>query len=135
MGKIKKIILSFILVFATFNFAYADYSVSPGAYSSPTNPDRAYTSEIFSGSCNNIDESQALTCWMEAAWLWTQRAILILSVAALIFAGTMYMTSAGNPKRVEYAKKVIWGAISAVIVVVLGKFFLTKVVGVPWPWI
>ncbi|MDP4127595.1 MAG: hypothetical protein Q8912_11705 [Bacillota bacterium] len=73
-----------------------------------------------------------LTCWIKRVWKFSQGAILILSVAALVIAGVIYMTSRGNPKQIEMAKKIIIGALSAVAIMVLGNFFLTKVVGVPW---
>lgn len=74
----------------------------------------------------------ALSCFVNKVWSFSQTLILILAVTVTIIAGVIYMTSGGNPKRVETAKKLIIGALSAVAVIVLGKFFLEKVVGVPW---
>jgi len=73
-----------------------------------------------------------LTCWIGRVWSFSEGAILILSVAAFVVAGVIYMTSRGNPKQIETAKKIIIGALSAIAVIVLGNFFLTKVIGVPW---
>lgn len=75
---------------------------------------------------------EALTCFVSRVWTFSQTAILVLAVAVMVIAGVIYMTSAGNPKQVEMSKKLIIGALSGVAVMILGKFFLTKVVGVPW---
>jgi len=76
----------------------------------------------------------ALVCWLGRVWQFSQVAILVLAVAATVTAGIVYMTSAGNPKLVAMAKKIIIGALSAVAVMVLGRFFLVNVVGVEWIW-
>lgn len=75
---------------------------------------------------------EALTCFVSRVWTFSQTAILVLAVVVVVIAGVIYMTSAGNPKQVEMSKKLIIGALSGVAVMILGKFFLTKVVGVPW---
>lgn len=75
---------------------------------------------------------QALTCWLSAVWGWAQGAVLLLAVGGFITAGVVYMTSAGDPQRTTLAKKIITGSLSAVAVIVLGKFFLTKVIGIRW---
>ncbi len=76
-------------------------------------------------------EETALTCYTNRVFSFTQVAVLLLAVAAFVVAGIIYMTSGGNPKRVESAKKIMIGALSAVAVVILGKFFLTNVIGLP----
>lgn len=75
-------------------------------------------------------EATALTCYTKRVFEFTKVAVLLLSIAAFVVAGIIYMTSAGSPKQVEMAKKIIIGALSAVAVVILGQFFLTNVVGV-----
>jgi hypothetical protein len=84
-------------------------------------------------SCEN--SSQPLTCFTKAIFSWSQVAIIVLAVGAIVVAGIIYMTSAGNPKRIETSKKLIMGALTGVAVMVLGRLFLTKVVGVSWPLI
>ncbi|MDD5693669.1 MAG: hypothetical protein PHU86_04335 [Patescibacteria group bacterium] len=78
------------------------------------------------------DGSDALTCFVARVWAFSQTAILVLAVAGFVIAGIIYMTSAGNPKQIEMTKKIIIGALSAIAVMILGRFFLTNVVGVPW---
>lgn len=75
---------------------------------------------------------QALVCWTDRVFEFSQTAILLLSTAVVVGSGIIYMTSAGDPKRVAIAKRFLIGAFSGVAVIVLGRFFLTKVVGVPW---
>lgn len=77
-------------------------------------------------------DTTALNCYVARVWGFSQMAVLLLAVAAFVVAGVIYMTSSGNPKQIEMAKKIIIGALSAVAVMVLGKFFLTNVVGVTW---
>lgn len=76
-------------------------------------------------------EDTALTCYTNQVFAFSQIAVLLLSVAAFVIAGIIYMTSAGNPKQVEMSKKIMLGALSAIAVIVLGRFFLINVVGVP----
>jgi hypothetical protein len=75
-------------------------------------------------------DATALTCFTNRIFGFTQIAVLLLSVAAFVIAGIIYMTSGGNPKQIEMAKKIMIGALSAIAVVILGRFFLTKIVGV-----
>lgn len=77
-------------------------------------------------------DTEALSCFTGKLFGFAQITILLLSIAAFVVAGIIYMTSAGNPRQIEAAKKIIIGALSAIAVVILGKFFLTNVVGVPW---
>lgn len=74
----------------------------------------------------------ALTCWVGKVFQFSQTAILLLATAVIVMAGVIYMTSAGNPKSIEMSKKLILGALSGVAVIVLGRFFLVSVVGIPW---
>jgi hypothetical protein len=58
--------------------------------------------------------------------------MFILAPVVIVLAGVIYMTSAGNPSRITLAKKLIYGALSGVAVIVLGRFFLTNILGVWW---
>ena len=75
---------------------------------------------------------EALTCWIKRVYSFSQGAILTLATAVMVFAGVTYMTSAGNENQIKLSKKLIIGALSGVAVMVLGKFFLTVVIGVTW---
>lgn len=79
------------------------------------------------------DTTQVLSCFTAAVFSFAQMAIIVLAVGAIVIAGLIYMTSAGNPKQIEMSKKLIFGALTAVAVMVLGRLFLTKVIGVAWP--
>ena len=90
------------------------------------------TFRLLGGTCS---AATALTCWLKQVFEFSQTAILLLATAVIVFAGITYMTSAGNPKQIELSKKLILGALSGVAVIVLGKFFLVAVVGVPMSWL
>jgi hypothetical protein len=77
--------------------------------------------------------ANTLTCFTQQVFVFAQGAIIVLAVGAIVAAGIIYMTSGGNPKQIEMAKKLIFGALTAVAVMVLGRLFLTQVVGVAWP--
>lgn len=79
-----------------------------------------------------IAEYGDLPCWINEVFKWSQGAILLLSTVVIIAAGLIYMGSAGNTKQIELSKRLIIGALSGVAVIVLGRFFLTYVVGVAW---
>ena len=68
--------------------------------------------------------------WSESLFTWSQYIMVIIATAIFVLAGIIYTTSAGNPSRVSYAKKLIVGAVSALLVLFLGRFFLTNVIGV-----
>jgi len=87
---------------------------------------------LFPNMSSTCTDASALNCFVGQVWNFSQTAILLLSIAAFVIAGIIYMTSTGNPKQIEMAKKIIIGALSAVAVMVLGKFFLTNVVGIKW---
>ena len=78
------------------------------------------------------DDSDALIKYINKVFNWSQKAILILATVVITIAGIIYMTSAGNEKQISLSKKYIVGALSGVAVVILGKFFLQYVIGVPW---
>jgi len=77
--------------------------------------------------------TQPLSCFTQEVFSFSQVAIVVLAVGAIVVAGVIYMTSAGNPKQIELAKKLIFGALTGIAVMVLGRLFLTKVIGVAWP--
>jgi len=85
-------------------------------------------------SLSCTDEAQPLTCFTKEVFSFAQIAIIVLAVGAIVIAGIVYMTSAGNPKQIEMAKKLIMGALTGVAVMVLGRLFLTQVIGVEWLW-
>ncbi len=84
---------------------------------------------LFPGSCTN---DNAVSCWSQKIFNWAQTALLLLATAVTVLAGVIYMTSAGNEKQIATAKKMILGALSGVAVIILGKFFLVSIIGVPW---
>jgi hypothetical protein len=78
------------------------------------------------------NEDVALTSYIGKVFSFAQTAILLLATAVITGAGILYMASAGNTKQIELAKKLIFGALSGVATIVLGRFFLQYVIGVPW---
>lgn len=110
-----------------------DSTAKSGVGSSTDTSGTTTTFRLFPGlACK---DSEAMTCWLKQVFEFSQTAILLLATAVIVFAGVIYMTSAGNPKQIEMSKKFILGALSGVAVIVLGKFFLITVVGVPLPWL
>lgn len=85
---------------------------------------------IFGVDCSSA--ASPLNCWQQSVFSWAQRAMLVVATVVIIFAGVIYMTSAGNPERVTLSKKLIYGALTGVAVIILGRFFLKYVIGVPW---
>ena len=68
--------------------------------------------------------------WSNKIFSWAQIVIIPVATAIFILAGITYMTSGGNPNRITFAKKLITGAVSAILVLYLGKYFLKIVLGV-----
>jgi hypothetical protein len=96
------------------------------------------TSFAFAASCEvkmfgTCDAAEScLACWLRHIFQWAQGAILVAATVVIMFAGVIYMTSSGNPDRIKTSKKLIMGALTGVAVIVLGRFFLKYVIGVPW---
>ena len=88
------------------------------------------TTRLF--KVGNCPDDEKLVCWTQKVFTWSQSALLVAAVGAIVIAGIMYMASGGNPQTIGGAKKIIVGALSGVAVIVLGRFFLTQIVGVPW---
>lgn len=104
---------------------------------SPTDPNsggvpasRKPVTRLF--TISGCPSGQELVCWTSKVYGWSQSALLVSAVGAFVIAGIMYMTSGGNPQVIGKSKKIMIGALSGVAIIVLGKFFLTKVIGVPW---
>lgn len=77
-----------------------------------------------------------LECWMNApggAFDWALGIVGSIAVVVIAAGGVIYMTSGGNPDQISKAKKLIFNALIGVAVLVLAKFFLTKIIGVPVP--
>jgi hypothetical protein len=82
---------------------------------------------LFDGCDNSADP---LKCWLEKVFDWSQMAILVLATVVIVIAGVLYMTSAGNPDRITQSKKLIYGALTGVAIIILGRFFLTAIIGI-----
>lgn len=88
----------------------------------------SYVVTYFDSTCNG--QRNPLGCWAYDVFEWSQIVIPILATVVIIFAGAIYMTSAGNPNRIGFAKKLITGALTGVAIIILGRFFVTYVIGV-----
>lgn len=116
----------------TASYIYANKSFSVTGTNPITNVDpfaAGFRSLVFGKDCPS---ATAISCWLSEVYSFAQTAVLLLSTGSLVVAGIFYMTSAGDPKRMDFAKRLITGSLSAVAVIVLGRFFLTRVIGVPW---
>lgn len=67
--------------------------------------------------------------WINGLWNWGLTIIIPLSVLMLAAAGVIYTTSAGNPDRVGIAKKMLFGVLSGIGLLILSKLLLS-VIGV-----
>jgi hypothetical protein len=62
-----------------------------------------------------------------ALFTWGARAIGTLAVLVVIFGGYTYMTSGGNPDKVERGKNLITGAVSGVLLVIFAYVILKAI--------
>lgn len=105
-------------------------AASPDTSNGGVNANEEPVTRLF--NISGCPTGQELICWTSKVYGWSQSALLVAAVGAFVIAGIMYMTSGGNPQMIGKSKKIIIGALSGIAVIVLGKFFLTKVIGVPW---
>lgn len=84
------------------------------------------------GSFDTVFGVNCLTylCWIQEVWNWTLMIIVPLSVLIISAAGVIYMTAGGDEKRVGTAKKMIWGVLSGVGLIILARVLLINVVGI-----
>jgi len=56
----------------------------------------------------------AMECFVTEAYTFSLGLIGALAFLIIVVGGILYMTSGGNPNRIGTAKKLIWGAVSGV---------------------
>ena len=108
-----------------------DPATDPTKVTATTNTSVTFRLFPTAPACPN---DQAVQCWVKLVFQFSQYAILLLATGAIVIAGVIYMTSAGNPKMIAQSKKLIIGALSGVAVMVLGRFFLNVVLGLNVPF-
>lgn len=81
---------------------------------------------VFGGSCDSYE------CWIGEVWSWALMILVPLSVLIISAAGVIYMTAGGDEKRVGTAKKMMWGVLSGVGLIILARVLLTNVLGLDW---
>lgn len=82
---------------------------------------------VFGAECDT--EINGYQCWIEQVWSWALTILIPLSVLVLSVAGVLYMTAGGDEKRVGTAKKMIWGALSGIGLIILARVMLVNVLG------
>lgn len=64
------------------------------------------------------------------AWGWIATIILPVSILIIVFAGFLWMTSAGNPEKIGKAKEYLIGVASGLGLLVISYFLVNNVLGV-----
>lgn len=100
------------------SIANAPKAIQPKASSSSAGAG-PFTS-MFGKKCSTYE------CWIELVWNWATAIIVPLAVIVIVAAGIIYMTSGGNPDRIGLAKKMIFGALSGVALLLLARVFLVN---------
>ena len=117
---------------ATSQTTAAKKSTNPSA---KTPSFKSMFGDYLSGACKNKSgQVGSYECWIQGVWNWSMLIIIPLATIVLIAAGIIYMTSGGNPDRVSLAKKMIFGALSGLALLVLGKVFLVNILGITSSW-
>lgn len=90
-------------------------------------PKSGHYSEIFH---KYIPGGSILKTWVnDLVMPWALRIIGTIAVVTVMASGIIYMTSAGDPKRIELAKTLVQNALSGVAIIVMARFFL-RILGV-----
>jgi hypothetical protein len=97
------------------NSASPGTSTSPGSSTSPSATASSSTNGIFG---NTLPE------YISNIYNWSIGIAAGLAVIMLIYAGYLYVTSAGNPESINLAKEVIIGAIAGFVFLVLAALIL-----------
>jgi hypothetical protein len=69
--------------------------------------------------------------WFNLGWQWVAIVVVPLSGVMLVWAGFLWMTSAGDPEKIGTAKKIITGVVSGILLLVLARVFIVNVIGLP----
>ena len=83
---------------------------------------------IFGKACSDYN------CWINAAWNWVATVSIPAAATVIMIAGVIYATSSGNPDKIGQAKKMIFAALSGIIILLLAKIFLVFFLGVDSAW-
>ena len=132
----RKLILFFVFLFSLFTL-YANLSSSNILAAVPANPKPIISSGCTydTGSGVNMDYTLTLECIPIMFFNLTYWLLIFSGVVALfliIFGGFRFMTSGGDPKAVEGARKTIIWAIIGLVVVLLSfaiVAFIAKTTG------
>lgn len=119
--KKRFLVLTSIIISQTF--------LASVAFAAANTPD-SYTSELFGGSPCTGDGT--LACWLVLAFAWASNILGAIAVAMIAIGGIMYMTAGANPDNTSKAKSIVSNALAGVGLVILAKFFISKVLGAPW---
>jgi hypothetical protein len=118
----QKIIRNIFVTTTLFVFSIPKLAIAACDPSTTTSP--AFCSMFCSGgTCANYN------AWMSGLWNWGLAIIIPLSVLMIAIAGIFYTTSSGNPDKISMAKKIFFGVLSGLGILILSKLLLT-VIGV-----
>jgi hypothetical protein len=68
---------------------------------------------------------------MKGVWTWSIGVMVPLATLMLAAAGFLWMTSAGDTKKIDLSKKIIYGVVSGIALIILARLILNSVIGVP----
>jgi len=86
---------------------------------------KSFNSPICEGNiCNSYDD------FIAGLWVWALRLAISLSILVVAAAGVVWTTSEGNPDRIGLAKKLIWGVVSGLGLLLLARVLLVDIIGI-----
>ena len=124
IGKILLTLLVLLPNVVLINFANA--SSFPGPITTENFPGASPGS---STGTSGFGDEGALSSYISGIYTWSIGIAAGLAVIMLIYAGYLYVTSAGNPEQINLAKEVIIGAIAGFVFLILAALILRAVIG------
>jgi len=89
----------------------------------------AYWSDIFHQYVPR--STSALDTWLARVYRYAYFILPAIAIVVLMGGGVVYMTSGGDPGRLKTAKSLMANALIGVALLILARFFLVNVLGVP----
>lgn len=79
---------------------------------------------------SGISGAMDYNCWICSVWQWISALLIPVSTLVLIFAGYLWMTSAGDTNKIEKAKEYIYGVLSGLGLLLFSYFLIYNFLGI-----
>jgi len=84
----------------------------------------------YGATFHNPIEADTLTEFFNNVLIWLRGIIVIIAIIFIIIGGVMYMTSAGDEKRITSAKSTVTAAVIGLTIILAAPTFLSEILAI-----